>query len=101
MHAHLLRGSSAGALLLFGIAGASFALLLIFATCILFQMDELYVSVEDTLSLEFQERFNPSTLALTITLLVCLASGLVALAFLMVAQVSAERRRRAGRRRCG
>ena len=56
-------------------------------------MDELYVGVEDALSEEFHTRFNPSTLALTIALLVCLASGLVALAFLMAAQVQTEQRR--------
>lgn len=50
-------------------------------------MDELYAGVEDTLSEEFQERFNPSTRALTIVLLVCLVGGLVAIGFLMVAEV--------------
>ena len=74
-------------------AGTSFALVCVFATCILFQMDELYVAVEETLTEEFRERFNPSTLALTLALLGCLVSGLVALAFLMTAEARAERRR--------
>ena len=49
-------------------AGTSFALVCVFATCILFQMDELYEAVEDNLSEEFQDRFNPSTLALPLPL---------------------------------
>ena len=59
----------------------------------LFQMDELYEAVEDTLSEEFRERFDPSTLALTIALCVCMLGGLVALTFMMIAQVRAERQR--------
>ena len=53
-------------------AGTTFALVCVFAVCILFQMDELYEAVEETLSKEFRDRFDPSTLALTIALVACL-----------------------------
>ena len=56
-------------------------------------MDELYEAVDGTLSAEFKERFNPSTLALSIALLVCLVGGLAALIIMMAAEVRVERER--------
>ena len=75
-------------------AGTSFALVLAFAVCTLFQIDELYTAVEDTLSLEYQKLFEPTTLALTVAMFAMLLAGLAVLAFLMIAEAREQRKQR-------
>ena len=55
-------------------------------------MDKLYIAVDDTLSLEYKQQFEPNTLALTIAMIAIVLSGLVVCIFLMIAEVHEQRK---------